>query len=507
MTQLTPQAAYAQNRRDVQALLKSVFEAGPSIAKSWSASGVATEGIQGYNIETPLLSLYPLLTPLLNMTPRIVSGKGGSQANWKAITGIKSGVGHRIGVGEGHRSASENHTTAEYFAAYRSLGVDDDMSDEARYRAMGFADAMSLMSLKLMERFKVGQELLIFGGNTSLQLGTTPTPVLVSKANAGQLPAGDYSVICVALGLDALSDVAGTNNGSVGQTFTSANSRVPGQITRTNKDGSNDTFGGGSAAPSVALAVAAVGAGKAIDVKIPAAVRGAFGYAWFLGAAGAEKLVAVSRTTSVTLSVTADVNAQLASTLVGDNSTNSLIYDGLLTMASKPGYGGNWMDMGGAALTGAAGGILEISDALQAQWDLYRLTPDVIICSAADSRRINDLVLGQPNPQVMLTRSINDTSTGITAGGRVERLVNHVNNQPVELLSHPNCPSGTLLMMSTSAPAYANGLTNLFEVEAIQDTKVEIWPRRTRQEEIGVYSQEVFKHRMPASLTAITNFA
>src|SRR5213076_229072 len=60
------------------------------LAKStFTQSGSATTGLTFYDLEAGAKFLYPVLTPLRNEIPR-VSGKGGIQANWKAVTGINT---------------------------------------------------------------------------------------------------------------------------------------------------------------------------------------------------------------------------------------------------------------------------------------------------------------------------------------------------------------------------------------------------------------------------------
>ncbi len=69
---------------------------GDPLAKStFSQSSSPTSGLTYYDLETGAKFVYPLLTPLRNEMPR-VSGKGGIQANWRAVTGVNiDRVAHR----------------------------------------------------------------------------------------------------------------------------------------------------------------------------------------------------------------------------------------------------------------------------------------------------------------------------------------------------------------------------------------------------------------------------
>src|SRR4051812_29343136 len=70
---------------------------------TFSQSGSATTGLTFYDLEPGAKFLYPVLTPLRNMIPR-VSGRGGIQANWKSVTGINTS-GLSVGVSGGNRGA------------------------------------------------------------------------------------------------------------------------------------------------------------------------------------------------------------------------------------------------------------------------------------------------------------------------------------------------------------------------------------------------------------------
>src|SRR3546814_20478694 len=93
-----------------------------ALAKStFAQSGSSTSGLTFYDLEAGAKFLYPVLTPLRNEIPR-VTGKGGIQANWKAVTGINTS-GIRIGVSGGNRGAVMAVTVAAYAAAYTAIGM------------------------------------------------------------------------------------------------------------------------------------------------------------------------------------------------------------------------------------------------------------------------------------------------------------------------------------------------------------------------------------------------
>src|SRR3974377_2477108 len=95
---------------------KSLMGLGKS-TDTFQESASATTGLTFYDLELGAKFLYPVLTPLRNMIPR-VSGKGGIQASWRAITGINTS-GLRFGVSSANRGGVMAVTTHDYTAAYK----------------------------------------------------------------------------------------------------------------------------------------------------------------------------------------------------------------------------------------------------------------------------------------------------------------------------------------------------------------------------------------------------
>ena len=72
-----------------------------------------------------------------------MSGKGGIQANWRAVTGINT-TGLRIGVSGGNRGGVQAVTTQDYSAAYKGIGIETSVDFEAQYAGMGFDDVKAI---------------------------------------------------------------------------------------------------------------------------------------------------------------------------------------------------------------------------------------------------------------------------------------------------------------------------------------------------------------------------
>lgn len=461
------------------------------LAKStFSQSGSAVSGLTYYDLELGAKFLYPVLTPLRNEIPR-VSGKGGIQANWRAITAINSS-GVRIGVSGGNRGGVQAVQTADYTAAYKGIGIESNVDFEAQYAGQGFDDVRAIAAKTGLEALMLGEELLLLGGNGSLALGTTPQPTAAALTSGGALGNGTYSIICVALTLEGYvnSSVAGG---------------IPGAITRTNADGSTDTFGGGSAQRSTARSITLAGGTSVQGIAAAVApVRGAVAYAWFWGASGSEVLGAITTSPSVDI-LAAATGTQATTGFASDNSVNNLVFDGLLTQAMKSGSNAYLNSVNGNLTGDGKGGVDQIDAALESLWANYRLSPDCIWVSATEALSISQLILdGTTTSNLRFTR---DMSDGMVAGGvMVQQYLNRFSmagGTTIPVRIHPNMPAGTILLTTSKLPYPLSNVGNVMQVRTRQDYYQIEWPLRSRKYEYGVYADEVLQHYFPPSMAVI----
>ncbi len=464
---------------------------------TFSQSGSPTSGLTFYDLELGAKFLYPVLTPLRNMIPR-VSGKGGIQAAWRAITAINT-TGLRFGVSSANRGGVLAVATQDYTATYKGIGVETSVDFEAQFAGQEFDDVRAIGAKTGLEALMLGEEAMMLGGCSS-GLGVTPTPSLTASASGGTLVAQSWSVICAALTLDGLM------NGSIA-------GGVQGQVTRTNADGSTDTFGGGVAKKSANAVVPTAGSTGSISASV-APVSGALGYAWFWGAAGAETLGAITTVNSVVITAAA-IGSQTAVSLgANDNSGNALAFDGLIYQAIKPGSGASIYTMSsGAAGVGSpltadgSGGVMEIDTVLKAMWDNYRLSPDTMWVSSQEALNISKKILA--GSQNSAQRFVFETAQDLVGGGiMVRSYLNRFSMQGgsvVDIKVHPNMPAGTILFTTKALPYPLAGVGNVIQVRTRQDYYQIEWPLRTRKYEYGVYADEVLQHYFPPSMALITN--
>lgn len=483
------------------------------LAKNFIQPSTATTGLQMYNLQAPSLKLYPVLTPLRNIISR-VSGGFGLQANWKAVTGINS-AGLRMGMTDGARSGVISQNVAEYLAAFRGQGLENNVTFEATYAAQGFEDLKSLAATQLLQSVMIGEERLDLFGNTSLALGTTPTPTLATATTGGTIAAGSTnSVICVALTGQAYLDMAGWNNGTAGQTFVATTALVPGTITRTNADATTTAFGGGNAQQSAAASITTTGTTSTISATV-APVTGAVAYAWFLGAtAGAERLAAVTTINSVLLTAV-PVSGQLASAIPGgaaDASTSSVDYDGLITQAFKTGSNAQIYTMAnGTAGTGTgltadnAGGVYEFEYVFANFYNKYRLSPTHIFMNSQELINLTKKVVqGNGAPLLQLVSKADET-TIIRAGAKVGQYLNKITGDVIPIIVHPNMTPGTIFFYSEKIPYPLENTPSLVRKLLRQDYYQIEWPITRRRYDYFVGFDGVLQHFAPFSMGLITN--
>lgn len=490
------------NLNETLELMKSA-QATPSeeLAKSITVS----TGLVAYDLQAPAIHLYPWgekITPIRASLPRMTSGKGDTATRWKAITAINSTNVH-AGLSEGNRGALISTTVVDKTAPYVGLGLEDNVTFEADYASQSFDDVKARAVEGALRSLMIQEEKMLFGGNSSVALGTTPTPT-TALVSGGSLADGAYTVICVAL----------THDGFLRSSV--ANGLTP-TVVRTNADGSTDTIKLGVAQKSVAgTSRTTSGSNNSISASVTPVV-GAVGYAWYIGASGSEKLTKITSLNSVVLT---EVNAsgQLASALPSaDNSAEaSYSFDGILYQtAFANGSGAYYKALAtGTAGTGttltsdSSGGVAEIETALQSFYDNYRVSPDTIWCNSKELATITKLVIGGGGaPLFRFNGDANATKGGISAGMAVGNYLNKVTQDLIEVKVHPFCPAGTIMFTSKSIPYPLSGVGNVMQIKCRRDYYQLEWPLVTRKYQYGVYTDELLQIYAPFAFGCITNIA
>lgn len=469
-----------------------------AVAKAFTSPANATSGLAEYNLEQGARLIYPIDTPLRNMIPREV-GQAGVQANWRSITAVNA-AGENIGVSEGNRGGYNSFTEVDRFGKFVELGLEDYVTWKAERASGNFQNLDELAVQMLLQATMEAEEKITLGGFGVTKLAAI-SAVTATVVNAGgTIPAGSYLLTCVPL----------THRGFQ---YSSVANGVKVNYTRTNADGTTDSITGFYGAPSANAA--ATTTGTAIITGSVTPVPGAFGYAWYLGLAGAQLLAAITTINSVSLNAPAAGTQNLTAVAGADTSNDALVYDGLVAQMVASGSGSYYNALAtGTAGTGShltstgsgTGGILEFDNAIESFFNNYRLIPTDIWISGKDQANIKALIL---NGNTNMASFFQGNDGEVRAGARVRTYTNPIGygNPDLRLSVHPFLPQGTVLFTTDKIPYQLSNVRQIMKMNLRRDYYSILWPLKSRRYEYGVYFDGMLQHYFPASMGMIQNIA
>lgn len=449
-------------------------------------------GVQFVDLGGPMGSLYNIKTPLLNRLPRRTGYKG-TAISRKYYTGVNTGK-TVAGVSEGNRGAVITHTIGEFLAGFKGLGLENYTTWEAELAAAGFEDIVDTAIMQTGQSLRRAQERILLTGNASIALGTAPTPAGVAGGSGSSMTARTVVAKIVALTGE-------------GRWLSSLSGGVVGEITRTNADGSTDTFGGGSSMIGSASAGVPVDAGEEIT-WVWDDVPGAMHYAIYTGTAAATVRLAGFSDSNVWVQ-TADESgtAQLGTAITADNSINLLEYDGILTQIIKSGSGGYYASLDGDPLTVDTSGSIEQFEPLFDAMYAADVNIQEILINPKLNRKLTKAVLATGGQSMNITISSGSGQNNIQTGSMVTSILNQLNNQSIRITNHDDMPDGTALALSYSIDADLpdGDASNLWYMAVRQDYFGILWPYRTRKTEYGLYVDETLVGVAPYTAGVIRN--
>ncbi|MBN8907405.1 MAG: hypothetical protein J0H99_12415 [Rhodospirillales bacterium] len=487
---------------------------------SLAKAGITTStGAVWYDLRAPALLHVPVLTPIREKLARRSRPNPGKACNWKVINGLLgSGIDGMGYLPEGTRSGVKSISVQDAFATYTTLGEEGSITLQAELAGQGLEDMLALDRLLTLEKLMLKEEPALLFGNRSTQLGTPTTPTTGTVALASAALNTTYYVAVVALTSEGFA-AASVTNGVVNATTVTA------------ADGKTYTVNGGSSNKS-AIATQAVTTGNALTATTPA-IRGAVGYAWYVGttnAAASLYLQKITTINSVLLDTVTLTGRQTADAITGDHSYNDgtgsgsnqvAAFDGLMMSALKSGSGAYYKALAtGTAGTGTsltadnAGGIEEINEMMLTMWDTYKVGVTELYMSSRTANAVYKKILTNASaPLLRFNKDANSGDMEISGGGRVAAYFSPVGNPygggKATINIHPNLPDGVITGWATELPAwYKNNETPaVAEVLCRRDYFSTDWPKRTLATEYGVYTDECLAVYAPWAMGVITNIA
>ena len=464
-------------------------------------------GLLAFDLQAPAKNLYPFVTPIRNVMPR-VSGGTGTATNWRQVNAIiGSGFDAMGWVPEGQRSGQMSYSTSTKSATFVTIGEEDAATFEAISAGRQFEDIQDRMTFRLLQKMMLKEEMAILAGNASLSLGTPSAPTLSASGAGGTLPTATYFVKVVALTLEGYQNSSVTSGVATAKLVTGV-------------DGKTFTLAGGSSNISLE-ASQAVTLGQTL-FSSAAPIQGAVAYAWYFSTStGTETLQQITALNSVAISAPLTVGNQPQTAITGDNSANpSFAFDGLLTTALKPGSNAyvSIMPTGtagtGTSLTSSGrGSVVEIDTMFQNMWNNFELSPTVLYVNSQELKNITNKVLSNSSGPLLRYNSPADGKDGeyqLTASGVVQYYYNPFalnGGLRIPLRIHPRVPPGTIIGWAENLPLQyqSNEVPNVAEVKTRQDYYQIDWPIVTRQRQVGVYTEEVLAVYAPFAMGVITN--
>ena len=485
----------------LDALRKALAAPSDDVAKTISTG----TGIVAYDLQAPAKNLYPVVTPIRNSLPRVGGGTG-LMTNWRQVNAIiGSGFDAMGWVAEGQRSGTMSYNTSNKSASYVTIGEEDAATYEAIAAGRGFEDIQARMTMRLLQKMMLKEEMAVLAGNATLALGTPGTITTSASGTGGTLPATTYFLKVVALTLEGYQNSYLTAGIATTKTITGA-------------DGKTYTLNGGSSNISGEVSQA-VSSGQTLFASVPA-IQGAVAYAWFVGtASNGETLQAITTINSAAFSAPLAGGQQAQTAVTADNSLNAnYAFDGLLTNALKPANAAYVQIMAtGTAGTGTPltasgrGSVNEIDAMLLAMWNNYELSPTVIYVNAQELRNITTKVLSNSSgPLLRMDKDADGGEYRLTASGTIEFYYNPFalgGGVKIPIRIHPRVPPGTIICWAENLPIQyqSNEVPNVAEVKTRVDYYQVDWPIVTRQRQVGVYAEEVLAVYAPFAMGVITN--
>jgi hypothetical protein len=487
-------------------LMKGVLaEPDCTLAKSISTA----TGLLAYDLQAPAKNLYPFVTPIRNIMPRVGGGIG-SATNWRQVNAIiGSGFDSMGWVPEGQRSGQMSYSTSTKTSTFVTIGEEDAVTFEAISAGRQFEDIQAQMAFRLLQKMMLKEEMAILAGNASLTLGTPSTPTLSASGAGAALPAGTYFVKVVALTLEGYQNSSLLSGVATSKTVIGA-------------DGKTFNLSGGSSNIS-AEASQAVTLGQTLFCSVTP-IPGAVGYAWYVSStAGAGTLQAITTLNSLAITAPLSTGNQPQTAITADNSANpGYAFDGLLTTALKPGSNAyiNIMPTGtagtGTPLTASGrGSVVEIDTMFQKMWDNFQVSPTVLYVHSQELKNITTKVLSTASGPLLKFDTPADGSAGeyqLTASGVVQFYYNPFainGGLRIPIRIHPRVPPGTIIGWAENLPIQyqSNEVPNVAEIKTRQDYYQIDWPIVTRQRQVGVYAEEVLAVYAPFAMGVICNIA
>lgn len=476
---------------------------------------------------------YPELRKMAHIQPEMAGQRWGGQSfQWKSIT-APNASGLVAPVSPGNRNAISSITSEFYSAPYATLGYDQSVEDEEFEQERGFDDPVKNARITTMHSILRMYDILATSGNRGIdsngfKLGAAANVTFTSSATGGLIPdSTKVSVVCVeltAFGINSQNVNAVGINSTTGLAGSTA-VLTPFFVRTPANASSSESVPNGVGLPSTTqftTTPSSTSTGSVVATQ-PTPVTGAFGWAWFVSYAGSPStsntyLYAITQVPSVTITAASapSSNQTLAAFNTLQNSIDTS-YNGSASGVSNspaPEFDGefayiagsnpaNFIQMNGAGFTpDTVGGVVEINNAIRAQFLAYQTVPDEIVCGVNAINELTQAVQTGANYGFGFRRQIGDDG-GVSAGSILKQYrlqYSTTGDQVVIPVSvTPNIPANAVWLPNRYNPFPTTSSTipanlQLAEIKPMYSLD---YARTRRTWELGTYVQTTLVKRAP----------
>ena len=456
------------------------------LQKSWTTA----TGLVGYNLEAPAKQLVPFLSPMRNRIPRKVS-KTGTSCNWKTIQSVNA-AGKFTAV-EGKRGQAVTTVVTDKVAVFKTFGLQDDVSLEAIAAGRNFQDPKATAATNLLLRVMTSEEQLILGGNIT-SLGVVGAPTLTPSGTGGSIPAGTYGVKCAVMTMQAINRVL------LEQQVDSLSAGVPALDSSANVIANSID---GVSAPSTGTSTGALtGSASSVTASVTP-VKGAMGYAWFMGTAGSETLQCVTAASQVVLTRLATGGTGVSALSV-DGTADQTSYEGMIPQILNG--GGYYQDLNNVVFTGSKGGVTELDNMNMFFFRQYKTSPTRYLCGVQAASDITNLIVAGSGAPMLLVNN-GAEKANLTGNYLATKYINKaMNGQEIAIEVHPWMPANMLVAVTENIPYINSQIPCAFEIELGYDYMQLDYAMVNPKYEFEIRAYGALKCYFPKSCGVITNF-
>ena len=467
--------------------LDEMLKGSGQLKKEMTLNFPLQSGFVPFDLSAPARLLYPIDTPLRNITPRI-PGQGAAYRA-KIIDGITgSGTGNVLSMNLGF---SENQTTVtislvrpnyisynayDQIQTYVTSGLSDSVTFQSAYQGEGFDDVRALSSTQALYASFLGEERLMLYGR-----GTT--------ANSYVGPLGTPSNITLSAVSASIAPASGTNPNST--TALASTSWVVVAADAGDLVGADGRLHNG---PSTVAASVSVTTGQAVKVSVGTDVVGALGYNYYVASVVSGPFFYAGRSGyNVGYISNQPLGGPTTTSGAADASAFSNNYDGFF--ANTAASGGYVARLNAPLSTTNPGN--ELQTAFASLWDSVKGSADTVYCNGYDRLQLSNALLSGPNNSSYTVFIDNNQMDNVTVGALVSTITNGVTGRSVSLHCHPWLAQGNMLVRQTQLPLPHANIGATAEMAVVQDYVQLNWPVMGMTYDISTFWISTLAHQAP----------